>query len=140
MSRAKPPETRERRNVSKTAATLTGDGVKPPNLPAGIRQKETRTWWKSIWASPMAEEWLESDRQSLLRLAVLVDQFWMMTLTPLAPVKELIAEIAKQEARFGLTPYDRHRMQWKVEKPTEKPDLPVADPKVDPRTVLRAVK
>ena len=88
----------------------------------------------------MAEEWLEADRQSLLRLAVLVDQFWAMTLTPLAPVKELISEIAKQEARFGLTPYDRHRMQWKVEKPTEKTELPVADPEVDPRTVLRAVK
>ncbi len=134
MSRAKSPETRERRNVSKTAATLTGDGVKPPNLPAGIRQKETRTWWKSIWASPMAEEWLESDRQSLLRLAMLVDEFWAK------PAHKLGAEIAKQEARFGLTPYDRHRMQWKVEKPTERSVAPVADPKVDPRTVLRAVK
>ncbi len=134
MSRAKSPETRQRRNVSKTAATLTGDGVKPPNLPAGIRQKETRAWWKSIWASPMAEEWLESDRQPLLRLALLVDEFWGK------PSKDLGAEIAKQEARFGLTPYDRHRMQWKVEKPTEKTELPVADPKVDPRTVLRAVK
>ena len=49
MSRAKSPETRQRRNVSKTAATLPADGkVKPPNLPAGIRQKETRTWWKVL--------------------------------------------------------------------------------------------
>ena len=135
MSRAKPPETRQRRNVSKTAATLLDDGgVKVPNLPGGIGRKETRAWWKSIWASPMAAEWLPSDLQPLLRLALLVDEFWRM------PTKDLGAEIAKQEARFGLTPYDRHRMQWKVEKRTEKPALPVADPSVDPRTVLRAVK
>ena len=135
MSRAKPPGTRQRRNVSATAATLLADSpAKVPSLPAGIRQKETRTWWKSIWTSPMAAEWLPSDRQSLLRLAMLVDEFWAK------PSKDLAAEIAKQEARFGLTPYDRHRMQWKVEKPVEKSELPVADPAVDPRTVLRAVK
>ena len=145
MSRAKSPETRQRRNVSETAATLIDDGGEPeqPKLPAGIKQKETRTWWKVIWASPMAKEWLAADHQALLRLAILVDKFWALVLSPLAPVKEvqlLLGEIAKQEARFGLTPYDRHRMQWKVEKPTEKAELPVADPGVDPRTVLRAVK
>ena len=136
MSRAKSPETRQRRNVSATAATLVdGDGkAKAQNLPKGITQKETRAWWKAIWASPMAEEWLPSDLQPLLRLALLVDDFWR------SPDQKLGELIAKLEARFGLTPYDRHRMQWKVEKPSGRSTVPVADPKVDPRSVLRAVK
>ena len=90
----------------------------------------------------MAAEWLPSDLQGLLRLAVLVDQFWVMTMivTPLAPVKELIAEIAKQEARFGLTPYDRHRMQWKVGASRDKPVVVPVEEGEDPRVLLRAVK
>ena len=81
---------------------------------------------------------MPSDLQPLLRLALLVDGFWMLTLTPLAPVKELLAEIAKQEARFGLTPYDRHRMQWKIEAAPEKPVVVPAEEAVDPRKLLRA--
>lgn len=136
MSRAKPPELRQRRNKSATAATLMAAQAeaKPPSLPGGIMRKETRAWWKAIWESPMAKEWLASDLQPLLRLALLVDEFWR------APTKDLGAEIAKQEARFGLTPYDRHRMDWKVEAAPEKPAVVAAEEGVDPRTVLRAVK
>ena len=136
MSRAKSPETRQRRNVSATAATLVdGDGkAKAPNLPSGITQKETRAWWKAIWSSPMADEWLPSDLQPLLRLAKLVDEFWVK------PDQKLGEPIAKLEARFGLTPYDRHRMQWKVEKPVDKPVAAPIDQGDDPRKILRVVK
>ena len=135
MSRAKSPETRQRRNVSTTARTLTGGDVpEKPKLPTGITQKETRTWWQSIWASPMASEWLPSDVQPLLRLAKLVDEFWR------SPNPKLGELVAKLEARFGLTPYDRHRMQWKVEQPIDKPAAPPADQGDDPREMLRVVK
>lgn len=134
MSRAKPPETRQRMNKSVTAATLTESGAAAPELPVTIRCEETRTWWQDIWASPMAAQWLTSDRHALLRLSVLVDQFWT------APTKELAADIAKQEARFGLTPYDRHRMQWKVEAASDKPVLTYEEAGEDPRARLRAVK
>lgn len=136
MSRAKSPETRQRRNRSATAATLLAGSAasKPPNLPAGIKRKETRAWWKALRESPMAAEYLPSDLQPLLRLAKLVDEFWK------APTKDLAAEIAKQEARFGLMPYDRHRMQWRVEAAPEKPIVQRAEEGADPRTLLRAVK
>ncbi len=146
MSRAKSPETRQRRNKSATTATLSGGRKgRAPTLPAGIKCEETREWWKVIWMSPMAAEWLPSDRQPLLRLAMLVDQFWYAANAPggavgPGPLDKMLAEISKQEARFGLTPYDRHRMDWKIEKPAEKPVMAVADPKVDPREVLRVVK
>jgi hypothetical protein len=136
MVRAKSPETRQRRNKSATAATLVaGAGAtEAPKLPAGIKRKETRAWWKAIWGSPMAKEWLPSDSEPLLRLAVLVEDFWTK------PTKELAAEISKAEARFGLTPYDRHRMDWKVEQPSAKPAARPVRKGRDPRELLRVVR
>jgi hypothetical protein len=131
----KDPRLRQRRNKSATAATLTaGATAEAPKLPAGIKRKETRAWWKAIWESPMAAEWLPSDSEPLLRLAVLVEDFWTK------PTKELAAEISKAEARFGLTPYDRHRMDWKVEQPSAKPAARPAPKGADPRELLRVVK
>lgn len=130
----KPPELRSRRNKAATAATLTEAGTTAPALPKGIRCEETRTYWKVIWASPMAAQWLESDIQPLLRLAILVDQFWT------TPTKELAADIAKHEARFGLTPLDRMRLQWKLEAAPEKPTAKYQADEIDPRAMLRAVK
>jgi len=120
--RPKPPELRQRTNKAATAATLSESGVQAPVLPKGIRCKETRAWWEAIWASPMAAQWLESDVQALLRLAILQDQFWT------TPTKELADSIAKHEARFGLTPLDRMRLQWKLEAAPEKPAQRSADP------------
>ena len=82
----------------------------------------------------MAAQWLASDAEPLLRVALLVDQFWQ------EPTKELASEIAKHEARYGLTPYDRVRLQWKLEAAPEKRAERTPDDGVDPRTLLRAVK
>lgn len=97
--------------------------------------EQTRAWWKDVWHSPMAEEFLEADRHALVRLAVLVEAFWR------EPSKELAAEIRLQEARFGLTPVDRHRLQWKVEPSERKPPTAkeLRDEGKDPREVFRAV-
>ena len=67
-------------------------------------------------------------------LAKLVDAFWLI------PSKELAAEIAKAEARFGLTPYDRHRMDWKIEQPTVRPKAPPTRKGPDPREMFRVVR
>jgi|SRR3990172_2842588 len=130
----KPPELRQRTNKAATAATLTAESVQVPSLPNGVSCQETRRWWEVIWASPMAAQWLTSDAEPLLRLALLVDQFWQV------PTKELAGEIAKHEARFGLTPLDRMRLQWKLEAAPEKPASQYQADEVDPRTLLRAVK
>jgi hypothetical protein len=79
----------------------------------------------------MAAEFVQADVHGLYMLAVLVDQFWHL------PVKELAAEIRLQRQCFGLTPIDRRRLQWEVErvedatrkKRTPRPVTPVEDPR-----------
>jgi len=70
----------------------------------------TRAWWRAVWRSPMADEYLDADVHALYRLAVLVDMFWAK------PSKELAAEIRLQQQCFGLTPIDRRRLQWEVDR------------------------
>lgn len=101
----------------------------------------TAEWWRDVWASPMAPEFDESDRHGLFLLAVLVDAFWV------EPSKELAAEIRLQRQCFGLTPIDRRRLQWEIERTDEALDRGrkrrAAEPKpatrgraADPRAVL----
>lgn len=145
----KAPELRQRRNKATTAATLhvpaepieKPETVKrAPPLPGGTMwHKQTRAWWKDVWASPMAKEFLQADRHALVRLAVLVNDFWMK------PSAALAAEIRQQESRFGLTPIDRHRLQWRVvPEKSEPPPPPTAkemrEEGKDPREALRAVQ
>ncbi len=65
-------------------------------------------WWKDLWSSPMANEYVESDKHGLFLLAVLHDQFWC------TGEREIAGEIRLQEQRFGLSPMDRRRLQWQV--------------------------
>lgn len=74
-----------------------------------------REWWASAWRSPMASEWLESDKRGgLFQVAVLHQDFW----TAETPRERLMAaaEIRLQEVRFGLSPIDRRRLQWTIEQ------------------------
>jgi len=117
-----------------------------PTLPARGRRKWhalTLSWWEDVWASPMATEFLRADLHGLYILADLVDQYWRK------PVAKLAAEIRQQRQCFGLTPIDRRRLQWEVEKVEEaeakrKKRQPLSTPAVneggDPRNILRAVK
>lgn len=143
----KPPELRQRRNKPSTAATLNGSGapgrcpVLPRRLdaegkPAGSWHPRTKAWWRGIWASPMASQWLPSDAEGLLAVAEMVDLYWRQ------PDPKVLAEIRQQSARFGLSPLDRMRLSWKVEQPPEKKAAPAPvsrGPVVDPRGVLRGV-
>lgn len=108
----KPASTRQRRNKASTNRTLSVvHDVRAPILPP-VREwdPQTREWWADVWASPMAPEFDDSDRHGLYLLAVLVDEFW------LNPSQAVAAEIRLQRQCFGLTPIDRRRLQWEIDR------------------------
>ena len=142
----KDPSVRARRNKASTAAKLPAQPVAKgdrPALPGGHEWHPlTLEWWADLWASPMAGEYHGSDRHGLFILAALVDAFWT------SPSKELASEIRLQRQAFGLTPYDRRRLEWTIESVDEAKDRgrqrrarqagkPASGD--DPRQVLRAV-
>jgi hypothetical protein len=120
----KPAATRQRRNKAETAAKLipfpTGASKVPPlpAWPAPDREWHPMTlaFWTDVWSSPMASEFLESDVHGLVMLATLVDAFWV------SPSEKLAGEIRLQRQCFGLTPIDRRRLQWEVERVDEAQD------------------
>ena len=149
----KPAHLRQRRNKKAGATTLTpppeGERRRTPTLPnPDSRQwhKLTRAWWRRVWQSPMASEYLETDFDGLARLAVLIDDFYKAE--GAKERRELLQEIRLQEARFGLSPVDRSRLQWEIAKGEEaerrRPPRTVEEPQqqseADPRALLRVVK
>lgn len=148
----KDPSVRQRRNKTSTRATLTKpDTATVPDLPemadpetgdALVWLPLTQRWWRELWASPMAPEFDASDIHGLYILAALVNGFW------LRPSRELAAEIRLQRGCFGLSPMDRRRLQWEIERVDEAQDKgrrrrqaarTPAETGEDPRDVLRAV-
>lgn len=112
---------RQRQNKSTTRAVLTDEPVRrrrAPALPKRLTEEGTerewhemtRRWWRDVWHSPMAAEYLEADTHGLYRLAELVDAFWI------EPRAGLAAEIRLQQQCFGLSPLDRRRLEWTVEQ------------------------
>lgn len=148
----KDPAIRQRTNKATTRATLSVDGErrKAPALPrrtladGSVHEwhKLTRLWWRDVWRSPMAGEYLEADVHGLYRLAALIDLFWR------GPDAKLEQQIARDQQCFGLTPLDRRRLEWIVEKAEEAasrrqraiPERPRTEPEVDdPRRLLQVV-
>lgn len=134
----KPPELRQRRNKSATRATLIVlEGAKKkatPELPEGDWHELTRLWWKNVFESPMAGEYLEADLHGLILLAHLIEQYWR------DPKPTTAAEIRMQEQRFGLSPIDRRRLQWeiqRVEVPGKGKGKLRPERSKDPRSILR---
>lgn len=99
-------------------------------------------WWRAVWRSPMAPEFLDADMKGgLYLLADLYQVRW----TASSP-NELInaaKEIRLQEVRFGLTPIDRRRLQWEVARGEQaeqrRPRRDDDKPSTDPRSALRAI-
>jgi len=137
----KDPQLRQRRNKATTRTTLEATGPqrgRAPRLPRTREwREETRRWWRDVWHSPMAAEYLDSDVHGLHRLAVLVDEFWN------EPTPKLAGEIRLQQQAFGLTPLDRRRLEWSIEqvegassRRQQAAVRPSAEAEDDPRLVL----
>lgn len=115
-----------------------------PELPARRADEmpwhpETLTFWREVWASPMAGEFIAADIPGLVIVARLVDKFNYGDVS-------LAAEIRLQRQCFGLTPLDRRRLQWEIERAEAAQRRPSSAALVqqtgtrDPRRTLRAVK
>jgi len=139
---------RARRNKTSTAATLrSAHDLTAPELPGDGWHVMTLAWWRDVWASPMAPEYDSSDRHGLFTLAMLINDFWQSGDPKLR--KDLAAEIRQQRQCFGLTPIDRRRLQWEIERVDEAQDRgerrrsatprKTAQPAADPRSGLYAV-
>ena len=92
----------------------------------------------------MATEMVDADRQRLEIIAEIRQRFHVAVDRGDA-ITGLATEIRLAESGFGLTPLDRRRLEWEVargEEAAEKTKQRRAkkpDPKVDPRSVLKAV-
>lgn len=115
----KHSSTRQRRNKASTAATLTAlSEALIPELPDRNDEfgdplpwrAETVEWWNDVWASPMANEFVDADFHGLFRLAILVDEFMCN------PTSKNHSEVRIAQQAYGLTPYDRRRLEWTVEQ------------------------
>lgn len=143
----KSATTRARRNKTTTSATLRADAaIIAPQLPVNDWHPMVLDWWRDLWASPMAPEYDDSDRHGLFELAVLRNDFWRAESA--RERKDAAAEIRLQDQRFGLSPIDRRRLQWEIERTEdakakgERRRTTTAvphGPKGDPRAVLRAL-
>lgn len=138
----KPAHLRQRTNKKSTHATIEAPAtVRVPPLPQvqGAWSALTKGWWARVWASPMASQYLPTDVDGLGRLAMLVNRFYEN------PHQMLLAEIRQQEARFGLSPLDRSRLQWTIaqaDQAEQKRKPPEAPKRAsgDPRRILTQVK
>lgn len=148
----KPSALRQRRNRTVTRALLPSEeqaaDATVPKLPAlGDKEKwhpMVRQWWDAVWKSPMAGEYLAADKEALFMLARLHQDFW--TAGSQKDRQAAAAEIRQQGVRFGLSPIDRRRLQWEVEKgdqaverTTTRRQRKAASGK-DPRDVLKVME
>jgi hypothetical protein len=139
----KPAATRQRTNKPpvRPAELDSAPMGKLPNLP---RRDDGRPWhrltrsmWRDVQRSPMVAEYLLADLHRLYVYAETYEQFWRT-----GDVK-YAAELRNQGQYFGLTPLDRRRLQWevqKVEKAAEREEAPSrARVQGDPRALLHTV-
>jgi hypothetical protein len=114
----KHPSTRRRRNKVSTSAKLyvidPGSVTVPPLPPRRHWLPETEERWTSVHTSPMAAEFTDADLYSLYDLAELWDDYLLATDSD-ERIK-LSKEIRIKGQSFGLTPLDRRRLSWEIEK------------------------
>lgn len=70
-----------------------------------------------MWRSPAASQWDEADEPGLLKLIVLIDDFWQAESA--AERQKLSGEIRLQRLEYGLTPVARQRLAWETAKAEE---------------------
>src|SRR5690606_27500038 len=109
MSRGPLPKSKSHRSGEAEKKAIAGRKGPIPPMPRrkGGWSQASKTWWKTVWESPMASEWLDVDRFALARIASLREQ-----VEGGDDRATLLAEISKLEASFGLTPASRERLRW----------------------------
>lgn len=140
----KPAHLRQRTNRKAGASLLTSP--ESPDIPP-IPNPDGRDWhpltvvaWEHAWSSPMASQWLETDADGIGRLAMLWDWYYKTGSI------EALKEIRLQSPSYGLTPLDRSRLQWEVNRGDEadrklrQREQPARRVSGDPRALLSAVK
>lgn len=148
----KHPSVRARANRASSAATLSDASVSAvvrPLPPIRVWNELTQEWWKDLWSSPMSTEYHPSDWYQLILLAIAYNLLVSdPTLTPNA-FKALSEEVRAHRQPFGMTPYDRRRLEWTIEQAEGAKDQGAArrerkgaaapKPGADPRSVLSIV-
>ncbi len=110
----KSPGQRVRRNIAQGSWRTLPPAEpfkRPPPLPERRPAwlKSTRSWWRTLWGSPMATTYLEADLPALTRLAEMVDDRARGKLG----ATETVAMTALED-RFGLSPKARRALQWEI--------------------------
>lgn len=121
----KSAATRQRRNRTSTAAKRSAPAWRVPDLPPfgelfGGRVQwhpQTVAQWNRMRNGPFADEYIEADFDEMIALA----RLWDARNKTRDPVKmmKFMVEIRLQGQRFGLTPIDRRRLQWEVDRGDE---------------------
>jgi len=143
----KEPRLAQRRHRPTTAANVAADArvsVAPPlpQPPAGSATWHPRVaaWWASIWASPVATLWSDTDVHGLEIIAALRQS---LVLEANAQARLRLADgVRRHEARFGLDVASRRSLRWEVaaaDGAGVRSTRPRPDPDADPRELLRAV-
>jgi hypothetical protein len=135
------PQLRQRRNRVSTAGVIDAAPARKPSLgrkrPDGLDwHRETLRWWRTIWASAIAERWVDAHVGGLRAMARLFDDFWKAT-TP-AEAKQIHAEFRQAAREFGLTPFAARSMGWEFRRPQASGPEPASPlpPGADPRKML----
>jgi hypothetical protein len=149
----KHSSTRARANRASTATTMGTTAVRDREIPDLPNHTDWHPavleWWQEMWAAPMSDEYHDSDIHQLFVLARLYQDFYNASAVRVRDRLMIAGEIRLQRQSFGLTPYDRRRLEWTIETAEESMDKgrarrsrQVAPPAVaddDPRRGLRTV-
>ena len=114
MMRGNPPKlSHQRRNRNPLRAgewVLLPEGGRKGPAPScagyGLN-RASQTWWRSIWRSPMATQWVDGDVPALLELAVLRERL-------LDGKISVASEVRLRSNEFGLSPAGRQSRRWMI--------------------------
>ena len=114
----KPAGQRRNRNRKQAGEWVVLDEAYSGSIPRLPRidqwSADTLRWWKAIWRTPMATQWIESDIGALAVLAFVRQRLLDGDMRLLREVRQLMDD-------FGLTPKGRQLRRWVVsEKDAER--------------------
>jgi hypothetical protein len=133
----KPPGQRRRRGAQPVTRALPAEGRqgKAPQLPkrSPAWSKDTRDWWRDVWASPSATQWTEADAHLVIRLARIHE-----AIADDPGKASLHAAASGLEDRLGLSPRARRALNWEVAPAAADPDASSSAPPAGTDAELRA--